>query len=293
MKKLETEVQKYKRVAFMLLKAFPLLDRAYKALSGWKAKLLSQAGRTVLINSTLSAFPCYQMQCFEFPKGTLDEFDRIQRDFWWDKENPKKAYYPKAWDAIRMPKISGGVGIRNPHNVNLSLLTKLGWRMLNNPNDLWIRILKGKYFPRNNPLHKNRDYEISLIWHSIRKGLDIVKENYIWEVGDGRNINISLDNWIPGVSHLQNLNDNELKFFSDLIDQNGCWDNNKIDVSFTPDVACKIKSIYINGDSQDRIRWRGTKNGEFSSKSVYRILSNTGDNGDKCWQKNMAFRSTA
>lgn len=110
---------------------------------------MSQAGRTVLINSTLSAYPCYQMHCFAFPKSVLDGIDKMQRDFWWDKNNPKKAYYRKAWSNISKSKVSGGVGIRNPHRLNISLLSKLAWRLVNKPDDLWVRLLNGKYFPRS------------------------------------------------------------------------------------------------------------------------------------------------
>lgn len=70
----------------------PLLEKAYKSLHGWKAKILAQARRTVLINSTLSAYPSHQMQCFMLPTKTLDAFDKVQRDFWWSKKNPKKIY---------------------------------------------------------------------------------------------------------------------------------------------------------------------------------------------------------
>lgn len=59
----------------------PLLQRYYNILQGWKEKLLSQAGRTVLIQATLQSYPTYQMQMLALPKETLDKLDRIQRDF--------------------------------------------------------------------------------------------------------------------------------------------------------------------------------------------------------------------
>lgn len=197
------------------------------------------------------------MQCFALPKKTLHNLDRVQRDFWWDKQNPSKAFYPKAWHKISTPKCDGGVGIRNPYRVNVSLLTRLAWRMLNNPNDLWVRVLKGKYFPRSHPFHKHRQYNSSWIWSSIRKGLAIVKHNSIWEVGNGTNIDIAIDNWIPNTGVLAGWNHPTLVTVSDLLDNNGNWDLDTIDNNFPVEVARNIKSIYVGRNLQDRLKWMG------------------------------------
>ncbi|XP_026419678.1 uncharacterized protein LOC113315627 [Papaver somniferum] len=217
----------------MALNFESLLERAYRSLHGWKAKLLSQAGRTMLINSTLSAYPSYQMQCFEFPASVLDKFDKIQRDFWWNINNPKKAYYPNAW----------------------------------------CKIAERKIFSRQHPFHKSSYYNPSRIWTSIRKGLEIIKENNIWEVGNGRHIQICKDNWIPDVGVLNNWQHQDLVCVSDLTDVDGKWNSSLIDSVFSNDITCKIKVVFINNQVQDRLRWLGNNNGEFSTKSAYRILS--------------------
>ena len=40
-----------------------VLDKVKKKLAGWKANLLSMAGRSVLIQASTSAIPAYVMQC--------------------------------------------------------------------------------------------------------------------------------------------------------------------------------------------------------------------------------------
>lgn len=60
------------------------------------------------------------------PKDTLDKLDKIQRDFWWNKDKSKaRGRYIKAWKGMCKPKCQGGLGIKNPHNFNIDLLTKL------------------------------------------------------------------------------------------------------------------------------------------------------------------------
>ena len=44
-----------------------LIDKVQAKLQGWKARLLSQAGRAVLISSVLQSTPLYAMSCFRLP----------------------------------------------------------------------------------------------------------------------------------------------------------------------------------------------------------------------------------
>ncbi|XP_026420015.1 uncharacterized protein LOC113315995 [Papaver somniferum] len=205
-------------------------------------------------------------ECFEFPVSVLEKFDRIQRDFWWNKNNPKKAYYPKAWCTVYTPRSCGGLGIRNPHKMNVSLLSKLAWRLLNNPNDLWIRT-------------------------SIRKGIEIIKENSIWEIGSGTNVQIAKDNWIPKTGIFNNWQHEDLVYVSDLTDIDGQWNKGLIDFVFPETVASKIKAIYINTQNQNKLRWLGNRNGEFSTKSAYKIISREDHiTNDKIWHMKLIPR---
>jgi hypothetical protein len=45
----------------------PIIDKVLSKISGWRAKTLSQAGRTVLIRSTAAAIPAYAMSTFLLP----------------------------------------------------------------------------------------------------------------------------------------------------------------------------------------------------------------------------------
>lgn len=82
-------------------------------------------------------------------------------------------------------------------------------------------------------------------------------------MGNGRSININLDNWIPDIGIQSDWHHEDLKHVSDLIDETGNWDHDLIDTVFNAEVERKIKSIYINVNSQDRLRWLDNKNGEF------------------------------
>lgn len=61
---LPTLVGRSKKIVFTCVK-----DRVMKKLKSWKEKLLSKAGKEVLIKSVIQPIPTYIMSCFELPSS--------------------------------------------------------------------------------------------------------------------------------------------------------------------------------------------------------------------------------
>ena len=51
----------------------------------------------------------------------------------------------KACDSLFIPKLLGGLGLRKMREVNLALVTKLGWNLLTKTDSLWVSQLHCKY----------------------------------------------------------------------------------------------------------------------------------------------------
>lgn len=60
------------------------------------------------------------------------------------------------WDDLCKPKFQGGLGFRNLTAFNKSLLAKQVWRIINYPNSLMARVLKGKYFKNSDVMEASR-----------------------------------------------------------------------------------------------------------------------------------------
>ena len=58
-------------------------ERVWRKLQGWEEKLLSQAGREILIKAVAQAIPTYSMNCFKLPIGLCNEIEGLIRKFWW------------------------------------------------------------------------------------------------------------------------------------------------------------------------------------------------------------------
>jgi hypothetical protein len=85
-----------------------------------------------------------------FPINLCTILDKSLKNFWWGfPPNKTRNLSLKAWDSICLPKDLGGLGIRKMREVNLALISKLGWKLLCKVDMMWVSQLKGKYLFSN------------------------------------------------------------------------------------------------------------------------------------------------
>lgn len=113
------------------------------------------------------------------------------------------------------------------------------------------------------------------MWRSILKGLEVLKEGIIWRIGDGTNVRIWEDPWIPrGVTRrpASHQGANLLSKVSELLDPGtGSWDSDLVTSCFHPDDAQTILRIPICDQTEDFVAWHFDSKGVFSVKSAYKI----------------------
>ena len=135
-------------------------------------------GTEVLIKVVACAIPTYTMQCFKVPKKVCDECnygkvfmgatigwveDSLGKLVESNKQKREMRYYFKDLNFF-----------------NIALLAKQCWRILNNLEALLTKA--------------------SWAWASILKGRDFIKEYVLWQIMDGKDVNIWKDRWIPKIS---------------------------------------------------------------------------------------------
>jgi hypothetical protein len=124
-------------------------DRIWKRISCWSSKMLSQAGKEIMIKSVAQAIPSYCMGVFLLPLSLEEEIERMLNSFWWGDGSNNKGIRWLAWDKLTKPKAAGGLGYRDFHVFNMSLIAKQAWKFLSEPEKLVSRIFKARYFPRS------------------------------------------------------------------------------------------------------------------------------------------------
>ncbi|KAM0894059.1 hypothetical protein ACQ4PT_024726 [Festuca glaucescens] len=116
----------------------PIMDSAASSLPPWCAKLLNRGGRTILVQSTLSAIPVHTMMSLDIPPKVVEALRKICRAFLWKgRQEVKGGHCLVAWDKVTSPKDLGGLGIPNLRLLNLSLRCRWAWLQKVDPSKAW------------------------------------------------------------------------------------------------------------------------------------------------------------
>lgn len=122
-----------------------ILDRVKQKLSNWKANMLSMAGRSVLIQASLTAIPAHVMQCSYLPGRILEGIDRVNQNLLWGSSESARKIHWVGWKKVTKSKEEGGLGLHFAREINIALLAKLNWRFHTEGGALWAQVLKMKY----------------------------------------------------------------------------------------------------------------------------------------------------
>jgi hypothetical protein len=201
----------------------------------------------------------------------------MMEKFWWGHQgnDSKIAWMP--WSGLGRNKLSGGLGYRDLISFNNALLAKQGWRLTKFLGSLVGKIFQEKYYPTGDFLGSFLGSRPSYAWRSIWEAKPLLKEGLLWKIGDGSNIKIREEKWIPSTqTHMIQVNVQNISpeaRVSDLINfETNWWNIPLLEQIFPEEMVEQICNIPISPRQiKDRLVWAGTKNGLFSVRSAYNL----------------------
>ncbi|XP_057791345.1 uncharacterized protein LOC131008488 [Salvia miltiorrhiza] len=255
-------------------------DRMWKKIQGWQGKKLSKAGKEILIKGVAQAIPSYCMSIFLLPTTLTDELERLMNSFWWsNKSESGRGINWMKWDRLCVDKKIGGLGFRSLQLLNLALLGKLGWRLIDEPDALVCRVLKAKYFPHGDFLSAPVGHSPSFTWRSICAAQDLVRRGVRWRIGDGNMVRVYGDPWLRNddsfwISGGQFSAFSELRVSDLMVPGSHRWDVALVNSLFTHDDAHNILGIPLTPNvHQDKMVWHFEEKGRYTVKSAYKLAS--------------------
>ncbi|KAI5430636.1 hypothetical protein KIW84_035011 [Lathyrus oleraceus] len=133
------------------------------------------------------------------PKCVLEEIIKIQRNFLWGDGGGSRKMCWVSWDKICLRTEEGGLGVKNVEWFNLALMSKWGWRFLNDKHAIWFKLLQFRYGSGLQSLgdvvSKSTLSNYSLWWRDIRlvcgtplRGHDWFGDSISCKLGRGNSI---------------------------------------------------------------------------------------------------------
>ena len=252
-------------------------ERVWNKLQGWKERLLSKAGKKVLLKAVVQAIPTFAMSCFKLPKGLIQDINRLIRKLWWGQQGDQRKIHWKDWETLCKLKTLGGMGFKDLEKFNEVMLAKQVWRLLTDHTSLFYRVFSSKYFP-NGSILDAKPSSGSYAWQSIVKAIPLIKSSMLWRVGDGKQIKIFGERWLPGEEPAKVISPSSSIIVdwtvSMLLDPNGVgWNDQLVDAMFLPFEAQRIKGIPICVASQeDCVVWPKFRSRSYSVRLGNQLL---------------------
>ncbi|XP_048623665.1 uncharacterized protein LOC125592503 [Brassica napus] len=174
-----------------------LKEKLLHRVNGWTVRWLSKGGKEVLLKSILLALPTYVMLRFLLLLEICENLASAITQFWWGSNPPKRGIHWAKWEKMCAPREEGGVGFRMIHEFNLALLAKQLWRLVQYPDSLVARVLKGIYYRLSSLMRIAAVDNPSYVWTSISAAKKLLLLGIRSKVHLGYEINVWQDPWIP------------------------------------------------------------------------------------------------
>ncbi|KAJ4776087.1 RNA-directed DNA polymerase (reverse transcriptase)-related family protein [Rhynchospora pubera] len=255
----------------------PLLEKLERRLATWKSKLITRAGRLQLISSVLLSIPIYYLSCFSLPKWLIKKIDGLCRRFLWS--TPTGGIPLKNWASVCLPKNLGGLGLKDLVLQNKALLLRWWWRLYTAPNSLWFQNMSSIYSRRSQPSPPITWLSSgSFFWKELFNLRLLFQLSTCWEVASGILPSFWYDAWGgEPILYLTQEDAKPTKPNCSLLQAFPLL-NNLLPMPRslrTLQFVDEVTSLNLT-DGQDKVFWKWSTDGLYSSKSTYKQLVSAG-----------------
>ncbi|XP_028551913.1 uncharacterized protein LOC114579943 [Dendrobium catenatum] len=250
-------------ISFTRLKVedfLPLMDKIHKKFMGWKANLLSFAGRLQYLKFTIQNTIAYWIRGSILPKTVFKFFRKTCSKFlFFGDITSLKKLHMVSWDSVCLPKQKGGLGIPSINALQFAFNCSVIWRMYNcsSPLSNW---LSAHYIsPWRPPSTKD-----SKFWISICKTAVSVKKNFTFIITPNASISVCWDHWCNNTTLAEFVGGASLDYFPHPFLKSYISNSNWVFNSLTPQsLKIALGSFQIVESAISCLMWKNDPKPKF------------------------------
>ncbi|XP_078152638.1 uncharacterized protein LOC144547828 [Carex rostrata] len=251
-----------------------LIEKVSAKLQVWKSRLLSPAGRLVLIKAVLLSIPIYYMATTFLPQSVINTINGLVRRFFWGAGDKSRYLAYISWDTITKPKEEGGLAVRDLKAMNEAMLLKALWKIAAGSDAMWVQMVVAKYIPRSKLWTSKRTYNCTPFWRAIMKLRTLLLPMIKWCIGDGEKCEVFGQPWCPEAlcTMPQNVNQRDITISELTGQEEDTWDVNRLIDLFGMQGCVRIISALTPPKPQageDKLIFTQSTNGSFQVKDAY------------------------
>ncbi|WMV24703.1 hypothetical protein MTR67_018088 [Solanum verrucosum] len=279
-----------------------MINRISTKLQAWKGKLLSYAGRAILIKHVLQSIPVHCLSVMNPPSNVISTIQKMMTQFFWSSCMGGKGRHWTSWSKLCLPEAEGGLGFRMLHDVSMALFCKLWWNF-RTQSTIWSEFMLNKYCKKENQnaVIWKVGYCGSQVWKKMLQARDHIEHQIWWQTKNG-SAHLWHDNW-TGLGDLYSISDKSYEWDDRYqqvkdIKREGEWVEQLMEEIFPVEVANFIKdNIRPPRDTEenDKPAWMLETSGKFSVKSAWSYIRHKEQPSqiiNDLWVQGMPFKMT-
>ncbi|ONM30676.1 hypothetical protein ZEAMMB73_Zm00001d040162 [Zea mays] len=242
-----------------------LVDKAASVLPGWKADLMTKAGRAVYVQFVLTAKMIYAAMALDLPIWTIKAIDKIRRGFLWKgRKQANGGHCLVAWGKVTRPKVLGGLGITDLWLLSVALRARWPWLQRTDHSKPWSVL----------PVQACGAVEA------------LINVAVVSQLGDGQDILFWKDRWLNGrrisevapevLEHVpkcvvsKRLVKDALTNLNWVADIRGALSVRAL--AQVLDLCDLLEGLVLQPGIPDKHSWKFSASGDYSSSSAYQVL---------------------
>jgi hypothetical protein len=241
------------------------VDKAANVLPGWKADLMTKAGRAVYVQTVLTAKMIYAAMALDLPSWTVKAIDKIRRGFLWKgRRQANGGHCLVAWGKVTRPKDLGGLGITDLRLLSVALRARWPWLQKTDHSKPWSVL----------PVEACGTVQA------------LINIAVVSDLGDGNDILFWKDRWLNGrcigevapevLEHVPRRIASKRLVKDALTDLNWVADiRGALSVRALAqvlDLCDLLEGLVLQPGIPDRHIWKFNASGDYSSSSAYKAL---------------------